>query len=144
MKVSVQISCERCGESHGTVDVGPKKLAEQKGPKRMAEFVASLLPMFLRQGIEHDCSMTDARRAGIKKYIKDSRPEITMSAEELAEGMPREIDIDGLLDERTGIEYVGKALRQEGGKYVCLAKVPLHGEDSLCRVEVSIRLKDAP
>jgi hypothetical protein len=56
--------------------------------------------------------------------------EIGMSSAEL----PPEVDLDGVFDEATGVEYIGKALRQPSGKYVCLAKIC----QSLVRVEVSI------
>jgi len=75
VKINVQITCEGCGESHGTIDLGPQKLSEFRGAKKMGEFVGSLLPMFLRQGIEHECPMTDERRTLIKKFLlKDKCP----------------------------------------------------------------------
>ena len=69
MRVDVQIACEKCGESHGTVNIGPQKLAELRTAKKMAELIGGLLPMFLRQGIEHECTMTDEIRAEVKKYL---------------------------------------------------------------------------
>lgn len=50
-----------------------------------------------------------------------------------------EIDVDGLIDkrstERAWIQYIGKARRQNNGKYTCLADV----NGCLCIVEVTIR-----
>jgi hypothetical protein len=63
-----------------------------------------------------------------------------MTVEILLE-LPPEIDLDGVFDEPTGIEYMGKAVRNNQGKYVCLAKVPNHGGSELCRVEVTVRPK---
>jgi len=48
-----------------------------------------------------------------------------------------EIDLDGHVDAK-GIRYIGKAKRQENGKYLCLADI--HG--ALCRVEVTLTLID--
>lgn len=45
-----------------------------------------------------------------------------------------EIDVDGLIDETTGIRYVGKATKTFGGRWLCLANVG----GLLCRVELSI------
>ena len=45
-----------------------------------------------------------------------------------------EIDIDNYVDAR-GIRYIGKAIKQNNGKYFCLADVG----GMLCRVEVVIR-----
>jgi len=47
---------------------------------------------------------------------------------------PNEVDIDGVVDERRNIRYIGKATRQPDGKYVALAAV----NESLCRVELTI------
>jgi len=47
---------------------------------------------------------------------------------------PNEVDIDGVVDERRHICYIGKAKRQPNGKYMVLADVG----GCLCRVEVSI------
>ena len=49
--------------------------------------------------------------------------------------MPEEIDLDGHVDGK-GVRYVGKAQRQDDGKYVCLADVG----GMLCRVEVTLTL----
>lgn len=46
----------------------------------------------------------------------------------------REIDLDGYIDEH-GVAYIGKALEQPNGKWICLANV----SGALCRVEVRIR-----
>ena len=46
---------------------------------------------------------------------------------------PEEIDLDGYVDKK-GVEYLGKARRQENGSYRCLANVG----GSLCIVEASI------
>lgn len=54
---------------------------------------------------------------------------------------PDEVDIDGLVDERRSIRYVGKATRQPNGKYLALAAV----DGCLCRVEVAVtRLERQP
>lgn len=55
MRIVIKITCERCGESHGTIDVGPQQCAKWKTSKRIAQAVASLLSMFLRNGFEHEC-----------------------------------------------------------------------------------------
>lgn len=47
-----------------------------------------------------------------------------------------EIDLDGHVDAR-GIRYIGSALRQANGKYVCLADV----KGCLCHVECTISLR---
>lgn len=46
-----------------------------------------------------------------------------------------EIDVDGLVDESTGIRYLGSARRDLDGRWRCLANVG----DALCLVEVTIR-----
>ena len=46
-----------------------------------------------------------------------------------------EIDVDGLVDTSTGIRYIGKAMKDFDGCWVCLADVG----GALCRVEVSVR-----
>lgn len=51
-------------------------------------------------------------------------------------GLPDEVDVDGLIDERNrGIRYIGKALRKPDGKYQCLAAI----ESCLCLVEVTLQ-----
>lgn len=47
---------------------------------------------------------------------------------------PDEVDIDGVVDERQHIRYIGKAMRQPDGTYIALAAV----NGSLCRVELTI------
>jgi hypothetical protein len=51
--------------------------------------------------------------------------------------MLEEIDLDGHIDAK-GIRYLGKAKRQEDGKYICLADIG----GALCRVEVTLTLVD--
>ena len=46
-----------------------------------------------------------------------------------------EIDVDGLFDESTGIQYIGKATKIFGGRWRCLANVG----GALCLVELSVR-----
>ncbi len=53
----------------------------------------------------------------------------------IAEVGASEIDLDGILDETTGIRYLGKARRDFGGQWRCLADVV----GALCLVEVSVR-----
>jgi hypothetical protein len=69
VRVNVQITCERCGERHGFIDLGPQELKELKSAKKIAELVGDLLPMFLRQGLEHNCPLTDAERSLIKEFL---------------------------------------------------------------------------
>lgn len=45
------------------------------------------------------------------------------------------VDVNGVIDNKTGIEYIGNAYRQPSGMYRCLANV----NGALCRVEVSLR-----
>lgn len=45
-----------------------------------------------------------------------------------------EIDINGVIDETTGIRYIGKAAKGFDGRWLCLADVC----GALCRVEVSV------
>jgi len=45
-----------------------------------------------------------------------------------------EIDVDGVVDESTGIRYVGKALKTFDGRWLCLANVG----GALCRVELHV------
>jgi hypothetical protein len=52
---------------------------------------------------------------------------------------PEEIDVDGIVDERLNIQYIGKASQRNDGKWVCLAYVYGAG---LCLVEVTIRKKE--
>lgn len=54
-----------------------------------------------------------------------------------ARAMPMEVDLDGHVDAR-GVKYLGKALRQPDGLYICLADV----NGCLCRVEVRITPSD--
>jgi hypothetical protein len=53
----------------------------------------------------------------------------------IAEADAVEIDVDGLVDETTGVSYIGKARRVFGGQWRCLANVG----GALCLVEVRIR-----
>jgi hypothetical protein len=46
-----------------------------------------------------------------------------------------EIDLHNVVDEKTGIRYIGKARREFGGQWRCLADVG----GALCLVEVSFR-----
>lgn len=46
-----------------------------------------------------------------------------------------EIDVDGRVDEKLGICYIGKAMKTFDGRWLCLANV----QGALCRVEVRIR-----
>jgi hypothetical protein len=55
--------------------------------------------------------------------------EVTASAD------AREIDVDGLVDEATGIRYIGKAKKTFDGCWLCLANVG----GALCRVELRVR-----
>jgi len=48
-----------------------------------------------------------------------------------------EIDLDGYIDEKNNVRYVGKAVRQPNGKYICLVVVG----NSLCRAECTITPK---
>lgn len=53
---------------------------------------------------------------------------------------PQEVTVDGMRDPRyPGIEYWGKATRQDDGTYRCYANV----EGALCVVEVTLKLVDA-
>ncbi len=49
-----------------------------------------------------------------------------------------EVDLDGHVDERHSVTYMGKARRQPNGKFHVLAKV----QDALCKVEVRITFQD--
>ena len=46
-----------------------------------------------------------------------------------------EIDVDGVVDEATGIRYLGNATKTFEGRWLCLAQVG----NALCRVELSVR-----
>lgn len=46
-----------------------------------------------------------------------------------------EIDVDGLVDEATGVKYIGTATRTFEGRWLCLAQVGR----ALCRVELTVR-----
>lgn len=46
-----------------------------------------------------------------------------------------EIDLDGVVDEKIGVRYLGKARRVFGGQWRCLADVG----GALCVVEVTVR-----
>lgn len=46
-----------------------------------------------------------------------------------------EIDVDDLVDESTGIRYIGKATKTFGDRWLCLADVG----GALCRVELTVR-----
>jgi hypothetical protein len=50
-----------------------------------------------------------------------------------------EEDLDGFLDESTGIEYIGKAVKRSNGKYHVLAKVPHSTGTALCVLEIELR-----
>jgi len=45
------------------------------------------------------------------------------------------IDVDGMIDEATGVRYIGKATKTFDGHWLCLADVG----GSLCRVELTVR-----
>lgn len=52
--------------------------------------------------------------------------------------VPRlEVDVDGQMDEKTGIQYIGKAILQSNGLFRCLANVG----GALCVVEVRVTEK---
>ena len=51
------------------------------------------------------------------------------------QGRVSEIDLDGVVDPKTGIQYLGKAVRMPDGTWRCLANLG----GCLCRVEVSIK-----
>jgi hypothetical protein len=53
------------------------------------------------------------------------------SPDEFARGL---ISVDGLIDERRGIVYIGDARRQPDGSWICLANV----QDNLCLVEIDV------
>ena len=46
-----------------------------------------------------------------------------------------EIDVDGLVDESTGIRYIGKAMKIFDDRWLCLANIG----GALCRVELTVR-----
>ena len=46
-----------------------------------------------------------------------------------------EIDVDGVVDETTGIQYIGKATKTFGGRWRCLANVG----GALCLVELTVK-----
>jgi hypothetical protein len=50
---------------------------------------------------------------------------------------PIQIDVDKIIDENMGIEYLGKATKQITGDYTCLANV----RGMLCLVKVKIKEK---
>lgn len=54
----------------------------------------------------------------------------------IAEANTIEIDVDGLVDESTGIRYIGKATKTFGDRWLCLAII---GGEVLCRVELTVR-----
>lgn len=51
---------------------------------------------------------------------------------------PEVVDVNGIIDDKTGHEYIGNAYRQPDGMYRCLANV----NGTLARVEVSLRKMD--
>jgi len=55
--------------------------------------------------------------------------------EMIANANATEIDVDGMIDEATGIRYLGKATKTFDGHWLCLADVG----GSLCRVELTVR-----
>jgi hypothetical protein len=52
-----------------------------------------------------------------------------------ADANTTEIDVDGLIDESTGIRYIGKAAKTFDGHWLCLANVG----GALCRVELTVK-----
>ena len=52
-----------------------------------------------------------------------------------ADANATEIDVNGLVDESTGIRYIGKALKTFEGRWLCLANV----DGALCRVELTMK-----
>lgn len=46
-----------------------------------------------------------------------------------------EIDVDGLVDEATGFQYIGKAMKTFEGRWLCLANIG----GALCRVELTVK-----
>lgn len=52
-----------------------------------------------------------------------------------ADANATEIDVDGLVDESTGIRYIGKATKIFGDRWLCLANVG----GALCRVELTVK-----
>lgn len=46
-----------------------------------------------------------------------------------------QIDVHDLIDETTGIRYIGKATKTFEGRWLCLAQVG----NALCRVEVTVK-----
>ena len=53
----------------------------------------------------------------------------------MADPNATEIDIDGLVDESTGIRYIGRATKTFDDRWMCLADVG----GALCRVELTAR-----
>jgi hypothetical protein len=53
----------------------------------------------------------------------------------IADADATEINVDGVVDETTGIRYIGKATKVFGGGWLCLANVG----GMLCRVELVVR-----
>jgi hypothetical protein len=52
----------------------------------------------------------------------------------IADANATEIDVDGLIDEATGIRYLGTATKTFEGTWLCLADVG----GALCRVELRV------
>lgn len=60
------------------------------------------------------------------------------------EPTPLVVDVDGFLDPKTAIKYIGKATRQPDGTYRALAQVPMGLTIGLAIVEckISFEAKD--
>jgi hypothetical protein len=111
-------------------------MSTDPGPKRIAEGVVRRVggPLFmLKEGGEEPgrliaCDLLDG-------WLDGKRVRITAEVIDAdAKGPPEEIDIDGVVDEKRNVRYVGKATRQPNGNYLALASV----DGCLCRVECSI------
>jgi hypothetical protein len=53
MIIRALITCELCGEDHGTVELGPKQCAELGTTKKISTFLGDVSVIFVRQAVEH-------------------------------------------------------------------------------------------
>ena len=85
-----------------------------------------------------DWKVGDSYARELIEPFKGKRVRLTVEALEEKPGDgppgPDEIDIDGVVDEKRNVRYIGKAKRRPDGTYLALANV----SGALCRVEISI------
>lgn len=122
----------------------------------IGDHVAETLPVFVRLAggrilnlasgsifTEMDDDVIPSGIPAVRGPVWGLTPEMSRVSQEVDEAqleprLPREeVDVDGLVDEKNSIELIGRAVRQNNGRWACLANIG----GALCRVEVEMTEK---